>query len=70
MIKFDHAKPDLLANDPNCWVLHPDQKWHGKKVGESRERRPTRKRKTKRMLIMMMRGRRRGRGGESILVAY
>ena len=30
MVKFDHAKPDLLATDSNCWLLQPGTKtWHG-----------------------------------------
>jgi len=32
MVKFDHAKPDLLASDSNCWLLEPGaggKTWHG-----------------------------------------
>ncbi len=28
-IPFDQAPADLLATDPNCWVLHPGESWHG-----------------------------------------
>lgn len=28
-VAFDHAKPDLLATDPRCWILDPADKWHG-----------------------------------------
>jgi len=28
-IAFHEAPAELLANDPNCWVLHPGESWHG-----------------------------------------
>jgi arginine decarboxylase len=28
-IDFADAPAELLASDPNCWVLHPGEKWHG-----------------------------------------
>jgi arginine decarboxylase len=28
-IPFHQASPEQLATDPNCWVLHPGEKWHG-----------------------------------------
>ena len=28
-IPFHQASPDLLSSDPNCWVLHPGESWHG-----------------------------------------
>jgi arginine decarboxylase len=28
-IDFADAPAELLATDPNCWVLHPGEKWHG-----------------------------------------
>jgi len=28
-IPFHQASADQLATDPNCWVLHPGEKWHG-----------------------------------------
>jgi arginine decarboxylase len=28
-IPFELARPQLLANEPNCWVLHPGDSWHG-----------------------------------------
>jgi arginine decarboxylase len=28
-IPFHEAPEDLLAADPNCWVLHPGESWHG-----------------------------------------
>ena len=27
--RFEDASPELLATDPNCWVLHPGESWHG-----------------------------------------
>ena len=32
-IAFDHAKPDLLATEPRCWVLDPQASWHGFPAG-------------------------------------
>jgi arginine decarboxylase len=26
---FADAPAELLAHDPNCWILHPGEKWHG-----------------------------------------
>jgi arginine decarboxylase len=26
---FAEAPPELLATEPDCWVLHPEEKWHG-----------------------------------------
>lgn len=26
---FETACPDLLVNEPSCWVLHPGEAWHG-----------------------------------------
>jgi arginine decarboxylase len=26
---FHEASEDLLVSDPSCWVLHPDDAWHG-----------------------------------------
>jgi arginine decarboxylase len=28
-IPFHEASQQLLSTDPNCWVLHPGDKWHG-----------------------------------------
>jgi len=28
-IAFDEASPDFLARDPDAWVLHPGDHWHG-----------------------------------------
>ena len=28
-IPFHQASPELLSTDPNCWVLHPGERWHG-----------------------------------------
>jgi arginine decarboxylase len=28
-IPFHEAPAELLATDPNCWVLHPGESWHG-----------------------------------------
>ena len=28
-IRFEDASADWLATDPNCWVLHPGETWHG-----------------------------------------
>ena len=28
-IPFHEAPAQLLATDPNCWVLHPEDTWHG-----------------------------------------
>jgi arginine decarboxylase len=28
-VAFADASPELLAHDPNCWVLHPGEEWHG-----------------------------------------
>ena len=28
-IPFHEAPEELLATDPNCWILHPGDKWHG-----------------------------------------
>ncbi|UUQ65631.1 arginine decarboxylase [Pseudomonas fuscovaginae UPB0736] len=28
-IPFHHADPLILKTDPNCWVLHPNEVWHG-----------------------------------------
>ena len=28
-IPFHEAPAQLLATDPNCWVLHPEETWHG-----------------------------------------
>ena len=28
-MQFAKARPDLLASDPGCWVLHPGDAWHG-----------------------------------------
>jgi arginine decarboxylase len=28
-VRFEDAPPELLATDPNCWVLHPGDTWHG-----------------------------------------
>jgi arginine decarboxylase len=28
-IPFHKASAEQLAGDPNCWVLHPGEKWHG-----------------------------------------
>jgi arginine decarboxylase len=28
-IAFELAPPQLLAIEPDCWVLHPDDRWHG-----------------------------------------
>jgi arginine decarboxylase len=26
---FHEASEDLLVSDPTCWVLHPEERWHG-----------------------------------------
>ncbi|MFL6551423.1 MAG: Orn/Lys/Arg decarboxylase N-terminal domain-containing protein [Povalibacter sp.] len=28
-VPFETASPELLATDPQCWVLHPGENWHG-----------------------------------------
>ncbi|MHA6203659.1 Orn/Lys/Arg family decarboxylase [Dyella soli] len=28
-VAFEDASQELLATDPNCWVLHPGDGWHG-----------------------------------------
>jgi arginine/lysine/ornithine decarboxylase len=28
-VPFHTADPAILKSDPNCWVLHPDEVWHG-----------------------------------------
>src|SRR3954453_9113095 len=28
-VRFEDASPDQLASDPECWVLHPRETWHG-----------------------------------------
>jgi arginine decarboxylase len=28
-VPFEDAPEALLLTDPNCWVLHPDEAWHG-----------------------------------------
>lgn len=28
-IAFEDASPEMLATDPDCWVLHPGDAWHG-----------------------------------------
>jgi arginine decarboxylase len=28
-VPFHKASAELLTTDPNCWVLHPGEKWHG-----------------------------------------
>jgi arginine decarboxylase len=28
-VKFSDAPAELLATDPQCWVLHPGETWHG-----------------------------------------
>jgi arginine/lysine/ornithine decarboxylase len=28
-IRFEDASPSWLATDPECWVLHPGEMWHG-----------------------------------------
>ncbi len=28
-IPFHEAPEELLATDPNCWILHPGEAWHG-----------------------------------------
>jgi len=28
-VRFEDAQPELLATDPDCWVLHPRDTWHG-----------------------------------------
>ncbi len=28
-VRFEDAPPDVLATDPDCWVLHPKETWHG-----------------------------------------
>jgi len=28
-IPFHEASPEQLSTDPECWVLHPGEKWHG-----------------------------------------
>jgi lysine decarboxylase/arginine decarboxylase len=29
VVDFDTADPAWLAEDPGCWVLHPNEDWHG-----------------------------------------
>jgi arginine decarboxylase len=28
-VRFEEASPEQLATDPDCWVLHPKEAWHG-----------------------------------------
>ena len=28
-VAFVEASEEMLANDPSCWVLHPNETWHG-----------------------------------------
>jgi len=28
-VRFEDASPEWLATDPECWVLHPGETWHG-----------------------------------------
>ncbi|HET7810736.1 MAG TPA: Orn/Lys/Arg decarboxylase N-terminal domain-containing protein [Steroidobacteraceae bacterium] len=28
-VRFEDASPDQLATDQDCWVLHPNETWHG-----------------------------------------
>jgi arginine decarboxylase len=28
-VRFEDAPPEVLATDPDCWVLHPNESWHG-----------------------------------------
>jgi arginine decarboxylase len=28
-VRFEDASPEQLATDPQCWVLHPGETWHG-----------------------------------------
>src|SRR5512147_1461125 len=28
-VRFEDARPELLATEPACWVLHPGDAWHG-----------------------------------------
>jgi arginine decarboxylase len=28
-VRFEKAHPDLLTTDPDCWILHPGESWHG-----------------------------------------
>ncbi len=28
-VRFEDARPELLATNPDCWVLHPGDAWHG-----------------------------------------
>jgi arginine decarboxylase len=28
-VRFESASPEQLATDPECWVLHPGETWHG-----------------------------------------
>jgi arginine decarboxylase len=28
-VPFADAPPELLATNPECWILHPGEKWHG-----------------------------------------
>ncbi len=28
-VRFEDAPPEWLATDPDCWVLHPGETWHG-----------------------------------------
>ena len=28
-VPFHRASPELLATNPSCWVLHPNESWHG-----------------------------------------
>jgi arginine decarboxylase len=28
-VAFEDASPEQLATDPDCWVLHPGETWHG-----------------------------------------
>lgn len=37
MVAFEDAPLELLATDPNCWVLHEGDAWHGFKVRGRRQ---------------------------------
>jgi lysine decarboxylase/arginine decarboxylase len=28
-LPFEEVPPSILGSDPLCWVLHPDERWHG-----------------------------------------
>jgi arginine/lysine/ornithine decarboxylase len=28
-VRFEEAPPELLAREPDCWALHPNETWHG-----------------------------------------